>query len=90
MRSYKPNRVLHSGSKNYVVVPYSSTIGYGDHAFDVHGPTLWNTVPHEKDHEKLKKNLIILNYFNFFMSILSRADLYKVPLNCGLLLLLFK
>ena len=45
--SYKPTRALPSGSKNYLVVPYSTTRGYGDRAFSVYGPGIWsNTLEH--------------------------------------------
>lgn len=59
--SYKPTQVLHSGPKYYLVVPYSRTREYGDHAFSAYGPTLWNTLLHERraenDYEKFKKKL---------------------------------
>ena len=58
---YTPNRALRSSSKNLLVVPPSRTKGYGDRAFSVCGPKLWNNLPeslrHETKLEPFKKNL---------------------------------
>ena len=58
---YTPNRALRSSSKNLLVVPPSRTKGYGDRAFSVCGPKLWNNLPeslrHETKLELFKKNL---------------------------------
>ena len=58
---YTPNRALRSSSKNLLVVPPSRTKGYGDRAFSICGPKLWNSLPdslrHETKLEHFKKNL---------------------------------
>ena len=59
---YTPNRAFRStSSKNLLVVPPSRTKGYGDRAFSVCGPKLWNNLPeslrHETKLELFKKNL---------------------------------
>jgi len=58
---YTPNRALRSSSKNLLVVPPSRTKGYGDRAFSVCGPKLWNNLPEslrrETKLEPFKKNL---------------------------------
>ena len=58
---YTPNRALRSSSKNLLVVPPSRTKGYGDRAFSICGPKLWNNLPdslrHETKLEHFKKNL---------------------------------
>ena len=58
---YTPNRALRSSSKNLLVVPPSRIKGYGDRAFSVCGPKLWNNLPeslgHETKLELFKKNL---------------------------------
>jgi hypothetical protein len=42
---YQPARSLRSASSNYLVVPKSNLKTYGDRAFCVAGPTLWNSLP---------------------------------------------
>ena len=42
---YNPERSLRSASANLLVEPRSSTVSYGDRAFCVAGPKLWNQLP---------------------------------------------
>ena len=42
---YKPTRALRSSSKNLLVVPRVNTKRYGERAFSVTGPKLWNDLP---------------------------------------------
>ena len=45
LESYRPRRTLRSGFQNQLVVPRSSTITYGDRAFSIAAPKLWNSLP---------------------------------------------
>ena len=42
---YKPQQSLRSSESGQLVVPHSRLKGYGDHAFAVVAPTLWNNLP---------------------------------------------
>ena len=42
---YKPQRSLRSSESGQLVVPHSRLKGYGDRAFAVVAPTLWNNLP---------------------------------------------
>lgn len=42
---YVPSRCLRSSSSNILVVPKSKTVAYGDRAFSVAAPGLWNKLP---------------------------------------------
>ena len=44
-------RTLRSSTKNLLKVPKSRTKTYGDKAFSVTGPVLWNKLPDELRHE---------------------------------------
>ena len=45
LESYNPSRTLRSASQNQLVVPRSSTTTYGDRAFSIAAPKLWNSLP---------------------------------------------
>ena len=45
LESYNPSRTLRSASQNQLVVPRSSTTTYGDSAFSIAAPKLWNSLP---------------------------------------------
>ena len=45
LESYNPRRTLRSGFQNQLVVPRSSTTTYGDRAFSIAAPKLWNSLP---------------------------------------------
>lgn len=45
-------RTLRSSTKNLLTIPRSRTKTYGDRAFSVIGPTLWNKLPDYLRHEK--------------------------------------
>ena len=46
LESYNPSRTLRSASQNqFIVVPRSSTTTYGDRAFSIAAPKLWNSLP---------------------------------------------
>ena len=42
---YKPMRYLRSLSRNLLVIPRSKLKSYGDRAFSVSAPKLWNDIP---------------------------------------------
>ena len=42
---YKPTRYLRSLSRNLLVIPRSKLKSYGDRAFSVSAPKLWNDIP---------------------------------------------
>ena len=42
---YKPTRSLRSSSSNLLRVPLSNSKTYGDRAFSIAAPTLWNALP---------------------------------------------
>ena len=42
---YKPARTLRSSASNLLTEPKSATVSYGDRAFSVAGPKLWNQLP---------------------------------------------
>ena len=58
---YKPTRTLRSCSKKLLVVPRVNTKRYGERAFSVIGPRLWNSLPQNlrdiTNLEHFKKNL---------------------------------
>jgi hypothetical protein len=58
---YQPARSLRSASSNCLVVPKSNLKTYGDRAFCVAGPTLWNSLPikirNSPSVDAFKKNL---------------------------------
>ena len=42
---YKPTRSLRSSSRNLLVIPRSKLKSFGDRAFSVSAPKLWNDIP---------------------------------------------
>jgi hypothetical protein len=51
---YKPKRTLRSASQNLLAVPQSNTKTYGEKAFQVSAPKLWNSLP---DYIRLSSSL---------------------------------
>ena len=47
LQRYTPPRQLRSSSKNILKVPKSISKSYGDRAFQVAAPKLWNKLPDE-------------------------------------------
>ena len=45
LETYKPTRSLRSSSRNLLVIPRSKLKSYGDRAFSVSAPKLWNDIP---------------------------------------------
>ena len=45
LETYKPTRSLRSWSRNLLVIPRSKLKSYGDRAFSVCAPKLWNGIP---------------------------------------------
>jgi len=45
LNKYKPRRNLRSASHNLLTVPSTNTVYYGDSAFSVAAPKLWNSLP---------------------------------------------
>ena len=43
--TYKPARSLRSSTRNLLVIPRSKLKSYGDRAFSVSAPKLWNDIP---------------------------------------------
>ena len=54
LQTYKPVRSLRSSAMNMLVIPRSRLKFYGDRAFSVCAPTLWNKLP---EHIKCSPNL---------------------------------
>jgi len=54
LQTYKPVRSLRSSSMNMLVIPRSRLKFYGDRAFSVCAPKLWNNLP---EHIKCGSNL---------------------------------
>ena len=44
LKTYKPTRSLRSSSRNLLVIPRSKLKSYGDRAFSVSAPKLWNDI----------------------------------------------
>ena len=68
---YRPTRSLRSSSKNLLVIPRSKLKSYGDRAFSVSAPKLWNDIPetikYSLDLNAFKYNLktyLFKRYFN--------------------------
>ena len=71
METYKPARNLRSPGRKLLVVPPSMLRSYGDRAFSVAAPTLWNDIPDSikcsEDLSSFKLNLktyLFKRYFN--------------------------
>ena len=47
LHQYQPTRSLRSSTQNLLSVPRTHTTTYGDHAFSVSAPKLWNSLPTE-------------------------------------------
>ena len=45
LENYKPTRSLRSSSRKLLVIPHSKLKSYGNHAFSVSAPKLWNDIP---------------------------------------------
>ena len=45
LHRYQPSRSLRSSSQNLLHVPKTNTVTYGDRAFSVNAPKLWNSLP---------------------------------------------
>jgi len=45
LESYQPSRTLRSKNKKLLMEPRTKTKNYGDRAFSVLGPKLWNSIP---------------------------------------------
>ena len=57
LQAYKLSRNLWSSTRNLLVTPRSRLKFYGDHAFSVSAPKLWNNLP---EHLKCSLNLTSL------------------------------
>ena len=71
LETYKPTRFLRSSSRNLLVIPRSKLKSYGDRAFSVSAPKLWNDIPEtikcSVDLNAFKRNLktyLFKRYFN--------------------------
>lgn len=60
LESYKPKRALHSATKRLLIVPKSSTTTYGDRAFSIAAPKLWNNRPDSIKYAETVKQFISL------------------------------
>ena len=45
LETYKPARSLRSSTRNLLVIPRFKLKSYGDRAFSVSAPKLWNNIP---------------------------------------------
>ena len=71
LETYKPTRILRSSSRNLLVISRSKLKSYGDRAFSVSAPKLWNDIPDiikcAVDLNAFKRNLktyLFKRYFN--------------------------
>ena len=71
LETYKPARNLRSSGRKLLVVPRSTLKSYGDRAFSVAAPRLWNDIPDSikcsEDLSSFKRNLktyLFKRYFN--------------------------
>ena len=71
LETYKPARNLRSSGRKLLGVPRSKLKSYGDHAFSVAAPRLWNDIPDSikcsEDLSSFKRNLktyLFKCYFN--------------------------
>ena len=56
LERYTPARSLRSSNQLLLKVPSTNTVTYGDRAFSVAAPKLWNSVPYEiRSSESLNK-----------------------------------
>lgn len=60
LESYKPKCALHSATKRLLIVPKSSTTTYGDRAFSIAAPKLWNNRPDSIKYAETVKQFISL------------------------------
>ena len=77
LETYKPTRSLRSSSKNLLVIPRSKLKSYGDRAFSVSAPKLWNDIPEtikcSIDLNTFKRNLktyLFKRYFNEWLRLI--------------------
>ena len=70
LETYKPTRSLRSSSKNLLVIPRSRLKSYGDRAFSVSPPKLWNDIPEtikcSVDLNAFKRNLKTYLFKRYF------------------------
>ena len=70
LETYKPTRSLRSSSRNLLVIPRSKLKSYGDHAFSVSAPKLWNDIPEtikcSVDLNAIKRNLKTYLFKRYF------------------------
>ena len=45
LETYEPTRSLRSSCRNLLVIPRTKLKSYGDRAFSVSAPKLWNDIP---------------------------------------------
>ena len=71
LETYKPARNLRSSGRKLLVVPRSKLKSYGDRAFSLAAPRLWNDIPDNikcsEDLSSFKRNLktyLLKRYFN--------------------------
>ena len=70
LETYKPTRSLRSSSRNLLVIPRSKLKSYGDRAFSVSAPKLWNDIPEtikcSVDLNAFKRNLKTYLFKRYF------------------------
>ena len=71
LETYKPARSLRSSRRNLLVIPRSKLKSYGDRAFSVSAPKLWNDIPETikcsvdlKAFKRYLKIYLFKGYFN--------------------------
>ena len=75
---HTPSRNLRSSNRNLLVKPYFNLNSYGEQAFSVAAPELWNNLP--EDILNLQTQLMILNanLKHFFLRELMNRDVLIV------------
>ena len=72
LETYKPTRSLRSSSRNLLMIPRSRLKSYGDRAFSVAAPKLWNditeTIKCSVDLNAFKRNLKLIFLSDIFMN----------------------
>ena len=85
LETYKPTRSLRSSSRNLLAIPRSKLKSYGDRAFSVCAPKLWNDVPEiikcSENLNTFKRNLktyLFKCYFNEWLCLISIFNFFTL------------
>ena len=85
LETCKPTRSLRSSSRNLLAIPRSKLKSYGDRAFSVCAPKLWNDIPEiikcSVNLNTFKRNLktyLFKRYFNEWLCLISIFNLFTL------------